>query len=138
MAMYILCKSTYRSTIYLCEGVVKMDHDYRNVEYANINFMYGKVNSNALGAARLYAEVFPHRRHPDRLSSITSNIEERGDVNPGTSTRRMTMQQGISAISVWRILHSQLLYPYQIQRVQGLKNTDLLPRLNFCQQIQHQ
>ena len=46
------------------------------------------------------------------------------------------MQEGINASSVWRILHHQLLYPYHIQRVQTLKNTDFLPRLNFCQQIQ--
>ena len=46
------------------------------------------------------------------------------------------MKDGISASNVWRILHHQLLYPYLIQRVQGLKNTYFLPRWSFCQQIQ--
>ena len=31
------------------------------------------------------------------------------------------MQEGKSASSVWQILHHQLLYPYHIQRVKGLK-----------------
>ena len=48
------------------------------------------------------------------------------------------MQEGISASSVWRILHHQLLCPYHIQRFQVIKITDFLPRLTFCQQIQQQ
>ena len=46
------------------------------------------------------------------------------------------MQEGISARRLWQILLHQLMYPYHMQRVQGLKNTDFLPRLTFCQQIQ--
>ena len=48
------------------------------------------------------------------------------------------MQEGISASSVWRILHYQLLYPYHVQRAQGLKSRDVLPTLTFGQQIQQQ
>ena len=48
------------------------------------------------------------------------------------------MKEGISASSAWRILHHQLLQPYHIQRIQDHKNTDFLPRLTFCQQIQRQ
>ena len=33
-------------------------------------------------------------------------------------------------------MHYQLLYSYHIQCVQGLKNTNFLPRLTFCQQTQ--
>ncbi|EZA46573.1 hypothetical protein X777_00019, partial [Ooceraea biroi] len=112
---------------------------------------------NALEAARLYAEAFPNRRQPDRRTfirihqrlrengsfahqrrpgrprSIAPDLEERVlervDINPGTSTRRIAMQERISASSVRRILHRALLYPYHIQRVQGLKNTDFLLRL---------
>ena len=47
------------------------------------------------------------------------------------------MQEGISASSVWRILHHQLLYLCHSQRVQGLKNIDFIPKLTFCQ-IQQQ
>ena len=143
-----------------------MEEKYIIVEYTDIHFMYGKAKGNALEAARLYAEAFPHRRHPygrtfsriqqrlrengsfrhqerpSRPKTLAPDVEERVlehvAVNPGTSTRRAAMQEGISASSVWRILHHQLLYSYHFQRVQGLKNTDFLPRLTFCQQIQQQ
>ena len=42
-----------------------MEEKYSIVEYTDIHFMYGKANGNALDAARLYAEAFPNRRHPD-------------------------------------------------------------------------
>ncbi|KAJ8894016.1 hypothetical protein PR048_006626 [Dryococelus australis] len=134
--------------------------------HADINSMYGKANGNALEAARMYPGGFPHRRHTDRRifirihrrprengsfahhqrpgrpNSITYDVEELAlecvDVNPDTSTRRVPMQEGINASSVWRILYRQLLYTYHIQGVQGLKNTDFLPILNLYQQIQHQ
>ena len=48
------------------------------------------------------------------------------------------MQEGISARTLWRILHHPILYSYHIQRVHGLNNTDFLPKLSFCQQIQQQ
>jgi hypothetical protein len=38
---------------------------------------------------------------------------------------------------VWRILHIQPLYPYHLQRAQGLSATDFPPRVNFCQWMQH-
>ena len=128
--------------------------------------MCGKANGNALEAARLYADTFPNRRHPDsrtftrihqslrengsfrhqersgRLKTLAPDVEEcvleRVDVNPGILTRRLAMQEGISASSVWQIVHHLLLYPYYIRRVRDLKNTDSLPRLTFCQQIQQQ
>ncbi|KAJ8879321.1 hypothetical protein PR048_019929 [Dryococelus australis] len=61
-----------RHVIYLYEGV-KMNHDERNVDYSGIHFMYGKSNGNALEAARLYAEAFPHRRCPDRRTLIRTH-----------------------------------------------------------------
>ena len=76
------------------------------------------------------------------MKTLAPDVEERVlepvGVNPGTSTKRIVMQEAISASRVWRILHHQLLYPYHIQRVQGLKNTDILPKLTLCQQIQQQ
>ena len=59
-------------------------------------------------------------------------------MNPGTSTRRVAVQDGVNASSVWRTLQHQLLYPWHIQCLQSLKNTDFLRRLTFCQQIQQQ
>ena len=57
---------------------------------------------------------FSHQELPRRPNNLAPDVEERlferVDVNPGTSTRRVAMQEG--------------LYPYHIQRVQGLSNTD--------------
>ena len=97
-------------------------------EKYSIHLMYGKANGNALEAARFYAEVFPNRRHPDsrtftkilqrlrgngsvrhqerpnRPITLAPDVEERVlervDVNPGTSTRRVAMQDRISASSL--------------------------------------
>ena len=141
-----------------------MEEKYSIVENTDIHFMYGNANGNALEIAHLYAKAFSNRRNPKsrtltrihqslrengsfrhqertgRPKTLAPDIEERVlggvEVNPGTSARRVVMQEGISANSLWRILHQQLLYPYHIQRVQGVKNTDFLPRLTFCQQIQ--
>jgi hypothetical protein len=38
-----------------------MERRYGNEEYVDMHFMYGKANGNALEAARLYQEAFPHR-----------------------------------------------------------------------------
>ena len=123
-----------------------MEEKYSILEYTDIHFMYGKANGNTLEAARLYAEAFPNRSHPDSrtfprihqtlVPDVEERVLERVDINSGTSTRRVVMQEGINASSVWRMLLQNLLYPYHIQRFQGFKNTDFLPRLTFCQQIQ--
>ena len=142
---------------WLWQGFVNMEEKYGIVEYTDIHIIYGRANGNALEAVRLYAEAFPNRRHPNNRTftrihqrlwengsfrhqddHVEERVLERVDVNSGTSTRRVAMQEGISASSVWRIFHHQLLYPYHIQRVQGLKNVDFLPRLTFCQQKQQQ
>jgi hypothetical protein len=88
-----------------------MERRYGNEEYADMHFMYGTANGNALEAARLYQEAFPHRRQPDsrtftrvhqhgsfahggragRPKSVTPDVEERVlqrvAQSPGTSTR---------------------------------------------------
>ena len=131
---------------WLWPGLVNMEEKYSIVEYTDIHFMYGKANGNALKAARLYAEAFPNRRHPNNRTftrihqrlwengsfrhqddHVEERVLERVDVNPVTPTKRVAIQVGISASSVWRILQHQLMYPYHIQRVQGLKKTDFLP-----------
>jgi hypothetical protein len=138
-----------------------MERRYGNEEYADMHFMYGKANGNALEAARLYQEAFPHRRQPDsrtltrvhqrlrehgsfahggragRPKSLTPDVEEmvlqRVAQSPGTSTRMIAAQERVlSRSSVWRILHRQLLYPYHLQRVQGRSAMDFPPRVNFC------
>jgi hypothetical protein len=75
--------------------------------------------------------------------SVTPYVEERVlqrvAQSPGTSTRRIAAQERVlSRSSVWRILHRQPMYPYHLQRVQGLSSTDFSPRVNFCQWMQQQ
>ena len=100
-----------------------MEEKYSIVRYTDIHFIYGKANGNALEAARLYAEAFPNRRHPDSRTftrihqrlrengsfrhqerpgrpktlafDVDERVLERVDVNQGTSTRRVAMQEGI-------------------------------------------
>lgn len=54
------------------------------------------------------------------------------DENAETSVRRVSAQVEINKNVVWRTLHQQILYPYHIQRVQALTNSDCQRRLPFC------
>ncbi|PSN39398.1 hypothetical protein C0J52_16579 [Blattella germanica] len=78
---------------------------------------------------------FAHHVREGRPRSITPDVEERVlDIvheRPSTSTRIATQERVLSHLSVWRILHRQLLYPYHLQRVQALNNADFPPRENF-------
>ena len=112
---------------------------WKKVQNCRVHVMYGKANGYALEAERLYAESFPNRRHPDSRTftrvhqhlrengsfrhherpggpktldpDVEERMLERMDINPRTWTRRVAMQEGISASSVWRILHHQSLCP---------------------------
>lgn len=135
---------------------------YANIEYADMHFMYGKANGNASEAARMYQDEFPARRHPDsrvftrihqmlrdkgnfsaseragrprtvRNPEVEESVLESVGQDPGTSTRKIAVQENISRSSVWRIMHEQQLYPYHIQRVQSLTPDDFQPRRVFCQ-----
>ena len=52
--------------------------------------------------------------------------------NPGGSTSRISSAEGVHRSTVWRLLHEDRLYPYHLQRVQGLKPEDLPRRVTFC------
>jgi aminoglycoside/choline kinase family phosphotransferase len=60
--------------------VVNMERRYGNEEYADMHFMCGKANGNALEAARLYQEAFPHRRQPDSrtFTRVHQRLREQG------------------------------------------------------------
>jgi hypothetical protein len=38
----------------------------------------------------------------------------------------------VSHMTIWRVLHEQLLYPYNLQRVQGTLPADFPARGKFC------
>lgn len=62
------------------------------------------------------------------------NVLEAVEQNPAISTRRLANQLGnTNHVNVWRILREYQLYPYHLQRVQGLSEADFLPRLQYCQ-----
>lgn len=133
---------------------------YTNTELAEMHLAYGAADCNGRAAQRLYAQRYPNRQTPShiifarlhrRLSNsgsfmvetqeharrvITPNIEDTVlnlvQNNPGISTRAIASQIGISNTSVWRILHTNDMHPYHIQRVQLLEPADFAPRLTFA------
>jgi len=136
--------------------------DYMFAEMADIHFFCCRASGIAHEARRLYQETFPNRRFPcsRTFSRIAQRLWERRTfipimegrrprtartvqqeqrilahvaANPGTSTRRISSAEGVHGSTVWRILHEDRLYPYHLQRVQGLKPEDLPRRVRFCQ-----
>ena len=142
-----------------------MAHEqYTFAEFANIHFCYGLADGNAREAQRLYAERFPGFRVPCLRTFIRThqNLSETGnftnrieggrprevrnpqteeqilhaiDINPGLSTRQIARDLNVSQPTVWRVLHENSLYPYHIQRVQGLLPQDFPRRLDFSRWI---
>ena len=138
-----------------------MNNSYSNEEYSDIHFYYGKANGNALQARLMYSQAFPNRRcpHHETFQQIHQRLRENGSFsrrrgqgrprnaavrdeerivehvidNPSTSVRKTAERVGCSASTVWRTIHTNLLHPYHIQRVQALNLDDYPPRMNFCQ-----
>lgn len=136
--------------------------EYSVRELADMHFIYGRANGNGLLAKRLYVQKYPNRRAPshrifarihqrlretgsfeprnqDRgrnLTVRTPDVEERilahVEEDPGISVRRIAARENVSRHSVWMTLHTQLLYPYHIQRVQALAPADYPARVIFC------
>lgn len=136
---------------------------FTNSEYADMHYMYGLADGNALKAKRLYEERFPNRNIPDRriFSNIHRRLCEKGNFDldnhlkgshqtartqeieeevlnsieedPNLSTRKISRNLNISHVLVWRILHDFLLYPYHVQRVQALLPRDFPLRRNFSE-----
>lgn len=139
-------------------------HQFSNVEFANMHYIYGECRGNALAARRLYQERYPGRPVPHTVTftrvhqrlmetgSFTPRNHDRGrprdvanahedevlqliEESPGTSTRRIGLQTGLSATTSWRILKRHSLHPYHLQKVQGLLPADFNPRVEFCRNI---
>lgn len=132
---------------------------YTNSELADMHLAYGAAGCNGRAAQRLYAERYPNRqipchaffarvhqrlsttgsfdggrperersvRTPDNEEAVLNLVED----NPGLSTRDIARHVGISQPTAWRILRSQNLHPYHIQRVQLLREQDFGPRVEF-------
>lgn len=129
-------------------------------ELADMHLMYGLAQGNATEARNLYAIKFPGRYVPDRRSfqNVDRMLRETGKLtqhrlggrpltnanteeevlnafraDPSTSLRSISGALGLSTSTVWRTLNRNSMYPYHVQRVQGLTENDYGPRLNFCQ-----
>lgn len=135
-----------------------MPYLYTAEDYANMHFIYGECRGNASAAARLYRERYPNaERHPDhrvfvnvhmaysqgRLPSArasggrTQGYDEDIILNliendPSTSVRAIEISTGIPKSVVHRVLKTNKLHPYHVQRVQDLLPRDYAPRLEFC------
>lgn len=139
---------------------------YTNIEYTDMILIYGETRQNSVAARDLYAERFPNRRHPAcktivdavyRLrdtGSVIPRFEGRGlqksrrvllaeenilnmvDVDPGVSTTTLAREVNVSQTTVQKILKTNLLHPYHIQRVQRLTELDFPRRAAFCEWFQ--
>lgn len=135
---------------------------YSTAEMTDMHFMYGRANGNSQEARRLYSEHYPNRRIPShrmfirihqrlretgrlqirandrgrnrtvRTPAVEERILRRVENDPGTSVRRIALMEHVSPQIVWLTLHTQLLYPYHVQRVQALGPVDFPGRRNFC------
>lgn len=134
--------------------------EYTTQEYAEMHFLYGFCDGNALAARREYALRYPDRRTPS--SAVFTRLHQRlvdtgtvhkpahevGNIihdigledvvintvqnNPQTSSRQVAREVGVSQWKVLDILHKNKLHPYHFTPVQALEPTDFAPRVEFC------
>lgn len=137
-----------------------MPNLFSNAEYADIIFIYGYCNGNGRSAASEYHRRFPRRRIPNHqtFGSVFNYLKENGtfpeakserdvnpvqqenilnavEENPKISTRKVSVQLGVSQSKVSRVLRKNNLHPYHIQLVQRLHPGDEIHRLTFCRWV---
>lgn len=139
---------------------------YTSEEYADMHFVYGFCNGNALMAAREYANRYPgretpyhrtftnlHRRLRERGTLFPYNGEGPGNVqhnvyneeeildlfrqNSTLSTRRAALRLGVNHLTVWRVLNKAHQHPFHLTPVQQLEPADLPRRVEFCRLLLH-
>ncbi|KAJ4449682.1 hypothetical protein ANN_01086 [Periplaneta americana] len=149
--------SSFRGEGYIqcCVGVRLCDM-YSNQELAEIHFMYGKADSNAALARRLYQERYPQRQCPDRKTfvrlhyrlceygkfnspglgrgrprsttpEVQEEILEAVNMTPSISTRRVALQVRFS-LNMWAgIIGNRLVGPHVlVNRFTGQAYTNFL------------
>jgi len=118
-------------------------HVVTHAEYADMVFVYGFCNGNALAACREYSLGFPNCRVPDSrvFASVYNKLRETGALpsshisskganeqnvdevesiiksaerSPTTSTRRISTRIGVRHTRVWRTLRQHGLYPFHL------------------------
>ena len=135
--------------------------EFTHEEYADIIYIYGFTDGNAMAAQTEYQRRFPTRRIPDarvfssalrRLRETgsasrnrrTSDRQAPGDVvldeavlravrlDPSLSIRRLALQFQVSFRTIYKLLHRENLHPFHATPVQGLLPPDMAQRLEFC------
>jgi hypothetical protein len=136
-----------------------MPTTYSYKEYADLVFVCGLCNGNGRAAVEEYERRYPHRMVPHhsafakvyRCWMVTGScprahrghVQQRHDDvldavqrSPTSSVRRILRTTGVPRTRVWRILHSDGLYPYHLHRVQHLLPRDYAPHVEFCEWLQ--
>jgi hypothetical protein len=54
-----------------------------------------------------------------------------------TFTRRISAHLSVPRVSVWRTLHTEVMYPYHIQLIQYLEPTEMCNQLELCRWINY-
>lgn len=132
-------------------------------EYADMYLVLGESRGNFAGAARLYAERYPQRRHPTRnvIQRMDQRFRETGSIivrnidrgrprtirtpaleeqvlqqveeEPRSSTRGIGQNLGATHTTVHQILADDGLYPFHLTKVQGLFPNDYYNRITYCE-----
>lgn len=121
---------------------------FTNEEYADILMAYGRANSNAREARRVYQERYPNRRVPSHQTFTNTyrrlretgnlwfqeprvsiregnvNIDERilaeFDADPTKSVRKVAAALGLGIWKVWSVLRHDGRHPFHYTPVQGM------------------
>jgi hypothetical protein len=138
-----------------------MPHIFTHAEYADMVFVYGFCNGNALAACTEYSLRFPNRRVSDsrvfasvynklretralHISSERANEQSVGEVESilqsversrTTSTRRISTRIGVPHKRVWRTSRQHGLYSFHLQMVQPPEEGDETRRLDLRQWV---
>lgn len=137
---------------------------FTNREYADMVFVYGVADGNALLARDIYHDRFPQRRIPNartfqntfvRLGEIGNfNFREpaapagqrhhaqvddmilaRFDADPTISVRKIARELHLSTWKVWSVVHSDGRHPFHYTPVQELEEGDPPRRIIFCRYL---
>ncbi|GBP45079.1 hypothetical protein EVAR_33184_1 [Eumeta japonica] len=137
------------------------DGQYSSQHVADIHFVYGLCDGNAVLAVREYAQRFPNRPtlNARTFVRIHLRLSENGirrpanestrfvlprdeeailrliTEDPGLSVRWIANRLNLSRWSVWRVLKREGLHPFHFRRTQDLIEPDHARRSVFCSWI---
>jgi hypothetical protein len=63
---------------------------------------------------------------------LNTTVLDYVDRDTGVSTRQVEEELNVSHVTIWRVLHEEMLYRFHLHRVQGFMPVDFPARDNFC------